>query len=226
LTEYALRGGGRCRQFAASLVCVAVLSACRSTPPAVRSTGTGTGPVLVVQSPPPDVEALQPKMAGPSDVKIAVPPCVPEVPLPAPQPKPNPKPAPKETPAQQPSGAAVQASPGGVIDADVKRVGSSVSSILGKKVQSPKGEDLGRVVDVLADAGGRVQLAIIDFGGFLGLGNRRIAVDWALLHFDPGDQDKPLTLSLSRTELQRAPEYKDSAHPQALMVPSSAEGKK
>jgi len=223
LSEYEFRGSGRRCAVAASLGCIALLAACRSTPPAPRSTGTGSVPIV---EPPPDVEALKPKIAAPSDVKIAVPPCVPEVPLPAPQPKPNPKPVPKETPAPQPSAAAVQASADGVIDADVKTVGSSVSSILGKKVQSPKGEDLGRVVDVLADADGHVRLAIIDFGGFLGLGNRRIAVDWPLLHFDPGDRDKPLTLSLSRAELQRAPEYKDSAHPQALMLPAPAEGKK
>src|ERR1700678_2935113 len=216
-----LRGSHRWLGIAASLGCIALLAACRSTPPA-RSTGTGSVPVV---EPPPDVEALQSKIAEASDVKIPVPPCVPEVSLPAPQPKPNPKPAPKEAPAEPPT-PAIRASPQGVIDADVKTVGNSVASILGKRVQSPQGEDLGRVVDVLADGGGHVQLAIIDFGGFLGLGNRRIAVDWALLHFDPGSQDKPLTLSLSRAELQRAPEYKDSAHPQALMVPASTEGKK
>ena len=72
-----------------------------------------------------------------------------------------------------------------VIDAQVGEVGTSLSSILGKEVTTPKGEDLGRVVDVLADAEGHVRVAIIDFGGFLGVGTRRIAVDWPLLRFDP-----------------------------------------
>jgi len=87
----------------------------------------------------------------------------------------------------------------------------------------------------LADAAGRVRIAVIEFGGFLGVGNRRIAVDWSLLRFDPDDQSKPLTLSVSRKRLQSAPEYKNSAYPQALMAPqvpaappapSAAEGKK
>ena len=107
----------------------------------------------------------------------------------------------------------------GANDAEVKPLDSFVMTVLGKKVQGAKGEDLGRVVDVLADAGGRVRVAIIEFGGFLGVGNRRIAVDWSLLRFDPADENKPLTLTVSRKKLQSAPEYKNSAQPQALMAP-------
>jgi hypothetical protein len=95
-------------------------------------------------------------------------------------------------------------------------------SILGKKVQSPKGDDLGRVVDVLADSGGRVRVAIIDFGGFLGVGDRKIAVDWPLLRFNPDRSDPSLLLSLSREKLKAAPEYKDDPRPKTLMVPEPA----
>jgi len=89
-------------------------------------------------------------------------------------------------------------------------------------VQSPKGEDLGRVVDVLADSGGRVRVAIIDFGGFLGVGDRKIAVDWPLLRFNPDRSDPSLLLSLSREKLKAAPEYKDDPRPKTLMVPEPA----
>jgi hypothetical protein len=142
------------------------------------------------------------------------------------QPKRKPKPKhrrkPREEPKQllPPSGDTTPMSPpGAVINAQVGEIGIAVMSILGKKVQGPKGEDLGRVVDVLADATGRVRVAIIDFGGFLGVGTRRIAVDWPLLRFDPAG-DKPLILSLSREKLQSAPEYKDSGHPRVLMPPA------
>jgi hypothetical protein len=108
-----------------------------------------------------------------------------------------------------------------VVDAVVKPLDAPVVSILGKKVQSLKGEDLGRVVDVLADNSGRVRVAIIEFGGFLGVGNRRIPVDWSLLRVNPNDTDKPLTLIASVKKLQSAPEYKDAAHPKALMAPQA-----
>jgi PRC-barrel domain len=76
-------------------------------------------------------------------------------------------------------------------------------------VRSAKGEDLGRVVDVVVDRGGVVQAAIIDFGGFLGVGTRKIAVDWHVLHFpDDGPLDK-LTADLSREQLRKAPVYKE-----------------
>jgi hypothetical protein len=110
----------------------------------------------------------------------------------------------------------VETRPDAIIDAAVIDMDRPVMSILGKKVQNPKGEDLGRVVDVLADSTGQVRVAIIDFGGFLGVGNRRIAVDWPLLRFDPGAGDKPITLAVSREKLQSAPEYKDSARPRIL----------
>jgi len=109
-----------------------------------------------------------------------------------------------------------------VVDARVGRLEGPLTSILGKNVYSPQGEDLGRVVDLLADPEGRVRVAIIDFGGFLGVGTRRIAVDWPLLHFTPAAKDKPLLLTVTREKLQSAPEYKDSTTPSVLMPPAAA----
>jgi sporulation protein YlmC with PRC-barrel domain len=112
--------------------------------------------------------------------------------------------------------------PGGLIDAQVRSMSVSVMSILGKRVRGAKGEDLGRVVDVLVDASGRVRTAIIDFGGFLGVGNHRVAVDWPLLRFNPDGSDPSLLLSLAPEKLRTAPEYKDNPRPQVLMLPAQA----
>jgi hypothetical protein len=109
-----------------------------------------------------------------------------------------------------------------VVNAEVGRIDGPLTSILGRNVYSPKGEDLGRVVDLLADPEGRVRVAIVDFGGFLGVGTRRIAVDWPLLHFTPGDKKTPLLLTVTREKLQSAPEYKDSGSPRVLMPPAAA----
>ena len=107
-----------------------------------------------------------------------------------------------------------------MVDAQVGEVGTSLGPILGRDVKSPKGEDLGRVVDVLADSQGHVRVAIIDFGGFLGVGTRRIAVDWPLLRFDLSTRDKPLILSVDRQKLQSAPEY-NSNKPRVLVPPAA-----
>jgi hypothetical protein len=130
---------------------------------------------------------------------------------------------PKHSAASQtlaPTGPPPPAPADAVVDAQVGSEDTSLGSLLGKDVKSPKDEDLGRVVDVLADARGRVRVAIIDFGGFLGVGTRRIAVDWPLLHFDPDSRDKPLILSVDRQKLQSAPEY-NSKMPRVLMPPAA-----
>ncbi len=139
------------------------------------------------------------------------------------KPKPRVKPVHKEAPPQPVTAPVVSTAPvDGMVDAQVKAMDMSVMSILGKKVKGPKGDDLGRVVDVLADATGRVRVAIIDFGGFLGVGNHRIAVDWPLLRFSPDGQDPSLLLSVSPDKLKTAPEYKDNPKPQILVPPAPA----
>jgi hypothetical protein len=60
--------------------------------------------------------------------------------------------------------------------------------ILGREVLSAADENMGRIVDVIVDRSGLVRAAIIDFGGFLGVGNRKIAVEWSALHFPPPGQ--------------------------------------
>jgi hypothetical protein len=155
----------------------------------------------------------------PSSANTEIPPCVPVETNPKPKPKPKPKPVRKEPPQELPTVPVNETPPGGVVDAQVKPVPVPVMSILGKRVQGSKGEDLGRVVDVLADASGRVRIAIIDFGGFLGVGDRRIAVDWPLLRFNPDRRDPSLVLIVSREKLKTAPEYKDDPRPQTLVEP-------
>ena len=85
-----------------------------------------------------------------------------------------------------------------------------VESILGREVVSSAGEDMGRIVDVLVDRRGQVRAAIIDFGGFLGVGSRKIAVDWSALHFPPPEKpDAKITLELTRDQVKAAPEYQE-----------------
>lgn len=86
--------------------------------------------------------------------------------------------------------------------------GTAAETLLGKPVQSTKGEDLGRVVDVIVDRSGAVQAAIIDFGGFLGVGTRKIAVDWHVLHFPPDGGMEKLIADLPRDLLRKAPAFK------------------
>jgi hypothetical protein len=78
-------------------------------------------------------------------------------------------------------------------------------SVLGKTLIGAGGERAGRIVDVLAGPNGQVRAAIIDFGGFLGVGSRKIAVDWSDLKFD----GSRISVDLTRERLSRAPEVRE-----------------
>jgi hypothetical protein len=113
----------------------------------------------------------------------------------APQPNATPTGAPKEA-APPPSVTII-----GAADAH---------GVLGRDVRSPAEEDMGRIVDVIVDRAGVVRAAVIDFGGFLGVGSRKIVVDWNALHFGRvANKSDSITLELTKDQVTAAPEYKE-----------------
>jgi hypothetical protein len=82
--------------------------------------------------------------------------------------------------------------------------------VLGRDVRSPTDEDMGHIVDVIVDRTGTVRAAVIDFGGFLGVGSRKIVVEWSALHFGHvADKKDSITLELTKAQVAAAPEYKE-----------------
>jgi hypothetical protein len=124
-------------------------------------------------------------------------------------------------PGEQPAPASMQQE--APEPASVTVLGSrQAQSVLGKDVRSSANENMGRIVDVIVDRDGRVRAAVIDFGGFLGVGSRKIAVDWSALRFDPDGAKRDLVaLELTRDQVKAAPEYKDK---QAVVVLGAAGG--
>ena len=92
----------------------------------------------------------------------------------------------------------------------------SVKAVLGKDVRSSTGEDMGRLVDVVVDRDGQPRAAIIDFGGFLGVGSRKIAVDWSVLNFSRSADKGVITVELTRDQVKSAPEFKEGSPVVAL----------
>ncbi|WP_296345972.1 PRC-barrel domain-containing protein [Reyranella sp.] len=119
---------------------------------------------------------------------------------PAPPAATSPAPAPAPPPAVPP----VAAPSVTVIDTQEAR------GILGNEVRSAADENMGRIVDVIVDSAGRTRAAIIDFGGFLGVGSRKIAVEWKALHFVPAASKRyGIVLELTRDQVKLAPEFKE-----------------
>jgi hypothetical protein len=82
--------------------------------------------------------------------------------------------------------------------------------ILGREVRSAANEDMGRIVDVIVDREGTVRAAVVDFGGFLGVGSRKIVVDWSTIRFGGvASKRDSVTLELTKAQVAAAPEYKE-----------------
>ena len=123
---------------------------------------------------------------------------------------PEPSPPPMGQPENPPSTAAPPAPPSNPSPGTPAVVldDQEVSTILGKSVRSNAGEDMGPIVDIIVSHDGQVRAAIIDFGGFLGIGMRKIAVDWRGLNFAPAGKPGSITVDLTRNQVRLAPEYK------------------
>jgi PRC-barrel domain len=138
----------------------------------------------------------------------------PATPAPATPPPATPAPA---APAPETPPAAAAGTPATVLD------DQQVVTILGKSVRGREGEDMGRIVDVIVNRSGQVRAAVIDFGGFLGVGSRKVAVDWNALRFEPTGKPDRITLDLTRNNVRLAPEYKEGSPVVVLSAPDTTQ---
>ena len=84
----------------------------------------------------------------------------------------------------------------------------SIRSVLGIEVRSSHEKNIGRIVDVLADRNGGVDAAVIEFGGFIGIGTRKFAVGWSDLRFEIDGNQLVAILDIPADQLRAAPDYK------------------
>lgn len=93
----------------------------------------------------------------------------------------------------------------------------SASSITGDSVRNAEGEDLGELEDLMIDtATGKINYAVLSFGGFLGMGDKLFAVPWQALTLNP-DEEK-FILNVDKERLKDAPgfdkdDWPDMANP-------------
>ena len=84
------------------------------------------------------------------------------------------------------------------------------SDLIGAKVVNNANESIGEINDLLVDENGMVQAAVIGVGGFLGIGEKDVAVPFKELKVtrqSDGDIDK-VTGNFNKDQLKQAPEFK------------------
>jgi len=85
----------------------------------------------------------------------------------------------------------------------------SASGLLNKSVKNASGEVVGDINDLRIDTSGKIAAVIVGVGGFLGLGEKDVALPFGQLAFTR-DADGGLVISATVTKesLQSAPEWK------------------
>src|ERR1035437_11204330 len=82
----------------------------------------------------------------------------------------------------------------------------TVSTLKGDKVVNHKGEDLGKIEEIMLDLDhGRIAYAVLSFGGFLGMRDKLFAIPWSALKVDT--VEKQFILNLDKDVLKRAPGF-------------------
>ena len=88
----------------------------------------------------------------------------------------------------------------------------SSDRVEGSSVYNPAGDKLGSIDDLMIDKrSGQVRYAVMEFGGFLGMGTDRYPLPWNMLKYD---LDKGgYVVPLDKARLEGAPHYPDSDAP-------------
>jgi len=82
----------------------------------------------------------------------------------------------------------------------------TANDLIGQKVVNQNGDKVGKIDDIVLDSGDKAVLAVISVGGFLGIGDKLVAVPFDQLQLD---KDKAILMSSATTEqLKTMPEYK------------------
>lgn len=93
-----------------------------------------------------------------------------------------------------------------VVDVAAVAQGYRVSKLEGKPVYNDKNERIGSIDDVILGPDKRAIFAVLQVGGFLGVGGRLVAVPFDSLDFS-GRDGKIILPGATKDELKRLPEF-------------------
>ena len=89
----------------------------------------------------------------------------------------------------------------------------TASTIIGDKVLNNEDEDMGSIHDIMLDIrSGKIEYYVIEFGGFLGMGEKFFAIPFHLLTVDP--EHKVFRFNEKRETLKKAPGFDKNHWPE------------
>jgi sporulation protein YlmC with PRC-barrel domain len=82
----------------------------------------------------------------------------------------------------------------------------TASKIIGETVVNRQGENVGKIQELVIDAGkNRIAYAVLSFGGFLGMGTKLFAMPWEAFEFST--EENKLVLNVDKEKLKAAPGF-------------------
>ncbi len=79
---------------------------------------------------------------------------------------------------------------------------------LRSSVQNAAGEPIGEIVDLVFDPSGKISTAVVGVGGFLGVGEKHVAVPYSMLTFKAGaDGRRVIVVAATKDGLKAAPAF-------------------
>jgi sporulation protein YlmC with PRC-barrel domain len=101
--------------------------------------------------------------------------------------------------------------------------GSTVTNFYKQSVYDTKQSKIGTIDDVLLDKQGKVSALIVGVGGFLGVGEKDVAVPFKALKVAEKNGDRYLVMNTTKEALQSAPGYTFDKS-KGVWVPSTKAG--
>jgi len=87
------------------------------------------------------------------------------------------------------------------------------SKLIGTQVAGSANEKIGSVNDLVLDRNGAVLAAVVGVGGFLGIGEKNVAISFKSTNLVRSSDGDKMTLQVTKNELEQAPAFKPYVPP-------------
>ena len=77
--------------------------------------------------------------------------------------------------------------------------------LIGKEVVSARGQDMGEIENLIVDGKGQVKGLVVQWGGFLGIGDKERVVPWNQVSYDHSSER--VTIDMTKDQIQALPPY-------------------
>ncbi|NMT64366.1 PRC-barrel domain-containing protein [Marinobacter orientalis] len=88
--------------------------------------------------------------------------------------------------------------------------GLVASDLIGAELKTSDDQSVGEIGDLIIDQDGRVAAVVVNAGGYLGMGEKHVAIGWNAVKISGNPDNPDLRVDMTADDLQSAPSYEKS----------------